>query len=438
MIDILLNIANPFCFIALFCTSFFLNKIKKLSLFLIIVISIIFLFYQDKLSFFIVSIVFVIYLYFKLSIILVYLSLLILVFLKLIGNFIPSFFENGDGVFNSTIPAGTSFFLITIIALYLNNQKLSINKMEFLSTVIFFPHALAGPILHKPLSIEKDFNELRFYSSFFYFCYGSILLFLSNILSTNLYIFQGNYINVLFSSWSYYLFLFGNFAGYSFIAYSYAKLFNINIPYNFDAPSISLNPSEFWMRWHRSLSLFFRNNLMKIFKRNFNLNISIFLIMIISAGWHGIGLNFFLWGVFHSLYIILYKKFIYKLGKFINYLLMLSLFPLNWLLFFNNYNQIKFFHQTNFDISIIINYFGIKYVVAFILLLVSSFITFNLFSMVLNFKNKSDLNSPYYSEIFEKSHNKRFFFIILLSSFVMGFFAQQAINVNAFFLYQNF
>jgi D-alanyl-lipoteichoic acid acyltransferase DltB (MBOAT superfamily) len=103
--------------------------------------------------------------------------------------------------------------------------------------------------------------------------------------------------------------LYFDFSGYSDMAIGVARLFGIRLPLNFNSPYKSQSISDFWRRWHMTLSRFLRDyvyialggNRCGSFRRSLNL----FLTMLLGGFWHGAGWTFLLWGALHGSYLVI-------------------------------------------------------------------------------------------------------------------------------------
>ena len=142
--------------------------------------------------------------------------------------------------------------------------------------------------------------------------------------------------------------IYGDFAGYSLIAIGVAKLFGINLMTNFNRPYFSASVSEFWNRWHISLSTWFRDYVYKPLGGNrtkkWRWLINLFVTFVISGLWHGAKWNFVVWGALNGLYLIievlLFKK---KRKGLINIIITFFLINFSWIFFrANNFNEAIF------------------------------------------------------------------------------------------------
>lgn len=106
--------------------------------------------------------------------------------------------------------------------------------------------------------------------------------------------------------------LFFDFAGYSNIAIGSARLFGIRLRENFDDPYLSRTPSEFWTRWHMSLSSWIRDYLffpLATLRRDLGWrNLALVISMTVFGMWHGVGPTFVLWGVYHGLLLVAHRQ----------------------------------------------------------------------------------------------------------------------------------
>jgi len=138
-----------------------------------------------------------------------------------------------------------------------------------------------------------------------------------------------------------------DFSAYTDIARGCAHLFNIRLTKNFFTPYFSLSPSEFWRRWHISLSTFLRDYLYIPLggnrKGEVRTYVNLLLTMMLGGIWHGAGTFFFLWGTYHGLLLTFYRRWpidqwladrFGRVGKFAAWFLMFQLTVFGWILFF--------------------------------------------------------------------------------------------------------
>lgn len=228
---------------------------------------------------------------------------------------------------NIVMPIGISFFTFEFIHyltdIYFGKIKPHSFK-DFLLFSFFYPTLVSGPIKRFQIFIES-FEKLTMQSFFqglvivilgyFYkFVIADSLVPLTEILSHPQ---NGDTYTIGLSLYAYNFRLFFDFAGYSLIAIGSALLLGWKVPQNFNKPFISSNPSEFWRRWHMSLSSWIRDYIYiflggsrrGIVRTVFNL----MFIMAIFGLWHGAGLNFLVWGIYHGIALAVYHVFFKKL-----------------------------------------------------------------------------------------------------------------------------
>jgi D-alanyl-lipoteichoic acid acyltransferase DltB (MBOAT superfamily) len=224
------------------------------------------------------------------------------------------------------LPLGISFFTITQIAFLVDAYEGLVSEKNFLSYalfVTFFPHLLAGPILHhKDMmpQFENPRNKVVNYRNLtlglFLFSIG---LFKKVVIADNLAPLVdtgfGNAAHLTFlESWvacfSYALQLYYDFSGYSDMAIGVGWMFNISLPVNFNSPYKAVSVIDFWKRWHMTLTSFIMTYVYTPILRGLgsitfrNSMIAVFLAMVISGFWHGAGWTFMLWGTLHAVALV--------------------------------------------------------------------------------------------------------------------------------------
>ena len=207
------------------------------------------------------------------SIILIVTNLFIFKYLDFSIEIINSIFNGNIKLTNIVLPIGISFYtfqiLSYIIDLYWGKVKIQKNYFRLLLYVSFFPQLIAGPIVRYE-TVEKEIGDRKtnledFINGLKRFIWG---LSKKVIVANNVAIFSdyvyGNYAsygsNILWlSAISYTLQIYFDFSGYSDMAIGLGKMFGFNFLENFNYPYISTSITDFWRRWHISLSSFFRD-----------------------------------------------------------------------------------------------------------------------------------------------------------------------------------
>jgi len=224
---------------------------------------------------------------------------------------------------NIVLPVGISFYTFQAMSytidIYWGKLKPARKFLDYALFVAFFPPLEAGPIerathLLPQLLKERKLNLNMFYEGCFLILWG---LYLKVFVADNL----AKIVQTVFEpSTSYdgglvalgsYAFAFqilGDFAGYSIMAKGLGKLMGFELVWNFNSPYIATNPSEFWQRWHISLSSWLRDYLYIPLggNRNGTLNTyrNLFLTMLLGGLWHGASMHFVFWGMYHGLLLI--------------------------------------------------------------------------------------------------------------------------------------
>ena len=253
-------------------------------------------------------------------------------FIELVNSFSSIHFN----ALHILLPIGISFFtfenLSYTIDVYrgeIEPDKGIVNYMLFLS---FFPKLVMGPIVR-----AKDFipqlkqpyyvSDTDFSKGFYLIISGLIKkLIISDYITLNLvnYVFDGpnlhNGFECLIALYGYAIVIYCDFSGYSDVAIGISKWMGITIPTNFLSPYQSKSISEFWRRWHISLSSWLRDYLYISMggnrKGKFRTNINLFLTMLIGGFWHGASWNFIIWGAMHGTGLMINKVWTSIFGKF--------------------------------------------------------------------------------------------------------------------------
>jgi alginate O-acetyltransferase complex protein AlgI len=266
------------------------------------------------------------------------LNLSLLLFFKYGPLFAKSFFGGGTtdlGRFLIAIPLpiGISFFTFQGISLVVevfrdrhspksgqaHHQVVPRNLIEHLRNTAlfksFFPYLVAGPIVkaHEfyPQIGVKLFNNIQWERAFRALVIG---YFLKMVVADNLkdatfwleypYFQSEPSITLVILVFGYSMQIFADFAGYSLIAIGLGHLFGYSLPINFNFPYISRSFSEFWRRWHISLSTWLREYLYYPLGGNRRgkgrTYLNLFIVMFLGGLWHGAAWSYAIWGTFHG------------------------------------------------------------------------------------------------------------------------------------------
>jgi len=240
------------------------------------------------------------------------------------------------------VPLGISFFTFQLISYSIELYRKKIepvrNFTDFGFYITFFPQLISGPIvkpqhfipqIRKPYELSKDEYGL------------AIFLILSGLVKKVVF---ADYLSVnfvgrvfdnpnlftgfesLLAAYGYSLQIYFDFSGYTDLAIGIALLLGYRLPPNFDSPYKARNTSDFWRRWHMSLTTWFRDYLFLPFAyylsgkmvrpRYFNIRtelfvyITVILITFFICGlWHGAAVNFIIWGGLHGTALAIHKLF---------------------------------------------------------------------------------------------------------------------------------
>lgn len=227
---------------------------------------------------------------------------------------------------NILLPVGISFYtfqtLSYTIDIYRGEMKPTESFLNFALFVSFFPQLVAGPI-ERAKHLLPQLNKIE-KPSLLYIKEGialiSVGMFKKIIIGDTL----GRIVDPVFAEPEYYgsielfaalilfsLQIYNDFSGYSHIARGTARLLGIDLMENFNQPYLSTNITEFWRRWHISLSSWLRDYLYIPLggnrKGNVRTYVNLMLTMLLGGLWHGANWTFVVWGGLHGLYLAVHK-----------------------------------------------------------------------------------------------------------------------------------
>jgi alginate O-acetyltransferase complex protein AlgI len=224
------------------------------------------------------------------------------------------------------LPIGISFYTFNsmsyTIDVYRGVCRPARNVIQYAAFVAMFPHLIAGPIV-RYADIESQLERLKprltaglaASGIFFFACgLGKKLLFADALAPTVDHLFARHDSLGFLSAWGaalgYSLQLYFDFSGYSDMAVGLAFLLGFRFPQNFDSPYKSVNISEFWRRWHMSLSFFLRDYVFIPLggsrgSRALTLR-NLMVVMFVGGLWHGAAWTFVLWGLLHGAYLVIH------------------------------------------------------------------------------------------------------------------------------------
>ena len=224
------------------------------------------------------------------------------------------------------MPVGLSFYMLQAISFLADNYSEKLQKYpSFIDSLIyigFFPQIVSGPIVKAKdfipqLDNRKELTKERLSYGVQLFALGAFMkLVMADRLAVSVdsvYSAPGAYsgLSLFITSVGYSLQLLFDFAGYSNMAISAAWLLGYDLGKNFNLPYLASDPSDFWKRWHISLSTWLRDYVYIPLggsrKGKLRTYVNIFLTMLISGLWHGSTINFIIWGSLHGLWQVIHR-----------------------------------------------------------------------------------------------------------------------------------
>ena len=340
---------------------------KKYKNLLLLISSLLFYFYGEP-KYIILMIIEIVLAYFEARLIEKYkskeifiFSIFIHVLLLCIFKYTNFLITNINGIFNTNItllnivlPIGISFYTFQIISylvdVYKGKVKAQKNFISLATYVSLFPQLIAGPIVrYETINDELDnrkqtFND--FSSGISRFIIGlSKKVLIANILGElcNIFILS-NEKTVLFY-WiygiSYSLQIYFDFSAYSDMAIGLGRMFGFHFMENFDYPYISKSITEFWRRWHISLSSWFKDYVYIPLggsrEGTFKLIRNILIVWLLTGLWHGSEWTFVIWGMFIGILLVIEKlllnKYIEKLPSIVRRIYTLFIIMISFIIF---------------------------------------------------------------------------------------------------------
>jgi D-alanyl-lipoteichoic acid acyltransferase DltB (MBOAT superfamily) len=233
------------------------------------------------------------------------------------------------------LPVGISFYTFQSISysvdIYRGHIKPVHSFLDFAFFVSFFPQLVAGPIVRASEFVPQIYEQYRLSKEEFnhaiYLIIGGLIkkILISDYISTNLVdrIFESptSYTGFenLMSVYGYTIQIYCDFSGYTDIAIGVALLLGFRLTLNFNSPYSSINITDFWRRWHISLSSWLRDYLYIPLggnrKGKFRSYLNQFLTMLLGGLWHGANIKFIIWGALHGGALAVHKIWMEWMGS---------------------------------------------------------------------------------------------------------------------------
>ncbi|MFI3200876.1 MAG: MBOAT family O-acyltransferase [Eubacteriales bacterium] len=289
--------------------------------------------------------------------------------LLIIFKYSDLFLLTFNSVFHTTfsplslaLPIGISFYTFQTMSYTIDvyRQKVPAQKnfLEFATYVTLFPQLIAGPIVrYETIAKELGNRKENLEAGIPLFIIGlSQKVLLANNIGLAFEEYQSGIIlnPSLLSSWflifCYAMQIFFDFAGYSNMAIGLGLMFGFHFPINFNKPYLATSISNFWQRWHISLTTWFKEYVYIPLGGNrtgtFLTIRNIFTVWLLTGIWHGASWNFLFWGLYFALILTLEKFFILHLLKKLpiicSYLYTVIFLTIGWVLFaFESFSQIQ-------------------------------------------------------------------------------------------------
>jgi D-alanyl-lipoteichoic acid acyltransferase DltB (MBOAT superfamily) len=254
-----------------------------------------------------------------------------------IDTFVDSFRLFGKeldiSTLNIILPVGISFYtfqtLSYTIDIYRKQLKPTKDAISFFAFVAFFPQLVAGPIERASHLLPQfyktyTFNYNQVKSGLLLMAFGlfkkMVIADRAAILVNQVYNNPSDYqgVDVIIATVFFAFQIYCDFSGYSDIAIGAARTMGFDLMKNFDSPYLSKSITEFWRRWHISLSTWFRDYVYIPLggSRNgkYRTYANLFIVFLVSGLWHGAAMTFVIWGAIHG-FIIVFEKAIIKQRK---------------------------------------------------------------------------------------------------------------------------
>jgi alginate O-acetyltransferase complex protein AlgI len=230
------------------------------------------------------------------------------------------------------LPIGISFYSFTQIAYLVDTYQGKVtepNVVHYGLFVTYFPHLIAGPVLHHAQMMPQFARAATYRPDAGRLCAGLLIFCLG--LTKKIICADGvsPYADAVFDAadaglaltvqeaWlgalAYTMQLYFDFSGYSDMAIGISWLFNVRLPFNFDSPYKATSISDFWRRWHISLSTFLRDYLYIALGGNRKGEVRRYLnlatTMVLGGLWHGASWSFVIWGALHGVFLMINHAF---------------------------------------------------------------------------------------------------------------------------------
>jgi D-alanyl-lipoteichoic acid acyltransferase DltB (MBOAT superfamily) len=226
------------------------------------------------------------------------------------------------------LPVGISFYTFQTMSytfdVYRGKLESVDSLLDFAVFVAFFPQLVAGPIerasnLLPQIQSVRPIHIQQIHTGIYLIIWGlfqkMVIADHAAVIANEVFNHHAQYqgIDILIGVLAFTFQIYGDFSGYSDIARGVSKLMGIELMVNFRLPYFAMNPSDFWNRWHISLSTWLRDYLYIPLGGNRKGQLktyrNLMITMVLGGLWHGAAWNFVIWGFYHGAILILYRVF---------------------------------------------------------------------------------------------------------------------------------
>ncbi len=263
-------------------------------------------------------------------------NLVLLVYFKYTDFFISNInhiFAMNFNLKNIILPLGISFFTFQQISFIVDtytvrkqDNKIAYSLLEYATYISFFPQLVAGPIVTHDVLVPQLQDVSRKHINWESLSKGVALFVLGlakKVLLADVFGSIVDYVygdlsdlnatTAIFVMFAYTIQIYFDFGGYSDMAIGLGWMLNIELPVNFDSPYQALSVTEFWNKWHMTLTSFFTKYVYIPLggsrRGTLRTYLNIMIVFLISGFWHGAGWNFVMWGGIHGIAQVIERLF---------------------------------------------------------------------------------------------------------------------------------
>lgn len=262
----------------------------------------------------------------RMGLVLVLTNLLLLIGFKYANLLLAPFSSN---LLNIVLPLGISFYTFNLVSygldIYRKLTPAETDFLNFLTHITFFPTILSGPLTrYNNLRQQADTRHADWEVGLFMFTIGlAKKVLIADVIAAQVNPLFADPLHIgLIGAWAavlgYAYQLYFDFSGYTDMATGIAYMLGYKLPQNFNAPYTARNITEFWQRWHMTLSSWFRDylfiplsrNLLRRYPKNPDRvrTVGLIITMTLTGIWHGASGTFMLWGAYHGVLLAIHAQ----------------------------------------------------------------------------------------------------------------------------------